>query len=453
MPIESPKKTLKFMLDFVPIPFRLGPDFRRVYYFLQKSQWWNLEELREYQFHILRRLLEYAAQNVPFYQKQFKALGLEAQDIQTFDDFQKLPILDKETVKANVQELLATNYPSTQRVFLTTGGSTGAPMGFYRSQDAYRKTLAFEWRNYNWNNYRFGDKVAVLRSHVVEPGISKFDRAKKALVFSAHKMNDANLPQYLTELDKFAPKFILAYPSAIELLAGYVHRQHCEPQFLKTLKGIFTSSESLYPDQKKMVESVFKTKIFDKYGNSEMVTMIGMCGHGSYHDFMEYSYTEILDAAGNPVTAEGGVGEIVGTAFVNDAMPLIRYRTGDQVVVTHKKCPCGRAHPRVKSILGREREVIIARDLSRIPLAPVIFGIHDDRWHQIRRIQFVQEKPGELTILAETTNSDSEVAANYLKMLFEKRLESNFTFDVRIVEQIPLTERGKFKYLVQKIEV
>jgi len=439
--------------DFLPVPWRLGREFRRQYDFLQKSEWWNLEALQAYQFQKLRQLLNQAAQNVPYYQNLFKKIGLEVQAIQNFEDFLQIPRLDKETVKANINELIATNYPPRNRVFLTTGGSTGTPMGFYRSRNAYRKILAFEWRNYNWGGYQFGHKVAILRSQVIEPDFFKFDRAKNALLLSAHKMNDVNLPQYIKILNRFQPKFILAYPSAIELLAQYLSRQQLTPSFLKGLKGIFTSSESLYPEQKSLVESTLKTNMFDKYGNAEMVTMIGMCEHGRYHDFMEYSYTEFLDAAGNPVIEEGGVGEIVGTAFVNEAMPLIRYRTGDQVVVTHEKCPCGRAHTRVKSILGREKEVIITRDGSRIPLAPVIFGIHDERWHQIRRIQFVQEKPGELLILAETHNPDLNETSSYLTRLLQQRLAPNFKFEVRIVEQIPLTERGKFKYLVQKLSV
>jgi len=78
-----------------------------------------------------------------------------------------------------------------------------------------------------------------------------------------------------------------------------------------------------------------------------------MCGSGEYyHDFQEYALTEVLDKEGNPVMEEGGIGEIVSTPFTNPVTPLIRYRTGDLAQVTFQPCPCGRAHRRIKKILG-----------------------------------------------------------------------------------------------------
>lgn len=447
------KKSVKTAVDYLPVPLQLGRDFRRTYKFLEKSQWWDSAALQAYQLEQLQHLVQHAYQNVPYYRKLFDKHGIHPARIQDFDDFRRIPTISKETVRQQVQALTATNFSPKQRIRLTTGGSTGTPMAFYRSPNAYALTLAFEWRNYNWNGYRFGDRVAILRGHLVEPGLFMYVRARNALVFSTYKMTAKNLPQYLEALNRFQPKFILAYPSAVELLAQYFQQQKSRPAFLSKLNGIFTSSETLYSAQKELIESTLQTSVFDKYGNSEMVTMIGMCHARKYHDFMEYSYTEILDPAGKPVRDENRVGEIIGTGFVNPAMPLLRYRTGDEARTSREKCSCGRALMCVRSIEGRAKEVIVTRDGSKLPLAPILFGIHDPHWDRVRRIQFVQEQPGKLLILAEAEVSDSHSVKHYLSRIFGQRLQAQFDFKIEVVNEIPLTPRGKFKYLIQRLTV
>jgi phenylacetate-CoA ligase len=442
------KKPIKSALTYLPVPVRLGREFRRTYHFLKASEAWDAAALREFQLEKLRWLVQHAYQNVPYYRKLFDAHGIRPSQIQDFADFRRIPTLSKATVRQQLEALTATNYAKAL-IRLTTGGSTGAPMAFFRSRNAYPITLAFEWRNYNWNGYDFGAKVAVLRGHTVEPGLFEYHRDRNALVLSAYKMTVANLPHYLAALNRFQPKFILAYPSAIELLAQFIRAQN-PPSFLGKLRGIFTSSETLYSEQKKMIEATFRVPVFDKYGNSEMVTMIGMCEKGSYHDFMEYSYTEILDAAGNEVRDENLPGEIVGTGFVNPALPLLRYRTGDRARTTVQPCACGRAMSRVLAIEGRVKEVIIARDGSQLPLAPILFGIHDAGWDQVRRIQFIQEQPGELQILAESANPNPAEVSEYVTRIFAHRLHGQFNFRVQPVTEIPLTGRGKFQYLIRK---
>jgi phenylacetate-CoA ligase len=216
------------------------------------------------------------------------------------------------------------------------------------------------------------------------------------------------------------------------------------------LRGIFTSSETLYSEQKQLIENAFNVPVFDKYGNSEMVTMIGTCEKGNYHDFMEYSFTEILDENGNEVTGENLSGEIISSGFVNPALPLLRYQTGDRVRTTRQACACGRHLTVVRALEGRAKEVIVTRDGSQLPLAPILFGIHDPNWDQIRRIQFVQDRPGELQIRAETINPNPVEVSDYLTRVFSNRLAGQFNFQVQIVSEIPLTPRGKFRYLIRK---
>ncbi|GAF84516.1 unnamed protein product, partial [marine sediment metagenome] len=163
------------------------------------------------------------------------------------------------------------------------------------------------------------------------------------LILSTYDMTEENLPRYVKKIEEFKPKVIRGYPSALDILARFIKENNLTINKKRNIKAISTSSENLYPAQRKLIEGIFKCAIFDKYGNCEQVTILGECEkHAGYHDFMEYSYMEILDTEGKPVTEEGQIGEIVSTGFTNYAVPFIRYKPEDLVEYTTHKCSCGR---------------------------------------------------------------------------------------------------------------
>ena len=81
------------------------------YSFLKKSQWWSAEQLQEYQENKLSNLISHAYENVPYYHTLFTQQGLQPSDITTIADLQKLPVLTKETIRENQNDMKARNYP------------------------------------------------------------------------------------------------------------------------------------------------------------------------------------------------------------------------------------------------------------------------------------------------------------------------------------------------------
>jgi len=140
--------------------------FRETYKFLQESQWWSNEQLEEYQLEQLSKLLHHAYENVP-YRRVFDERGLKPKDIQDFKDLQQLPYLTKEDVRANFNDLIARNIPKEQMEYVTTGGTSGKTLGFYIEKKTHSIRMAFEWREWNWMGYNFGDKCVVLRGNVI----------------------------------------------------------------------------------------------------------------------------------------------------------------------------------------------------------------------------------------------------------------------------------------------
>ena len=160
----------------------------------------------------------------------------------------------------------------------------------------------------------------------------------------------------------------------------------------------FCESETLYPQQRTLIESQFGCPLFSAYGMTERVADAVECErHQGYHVSMEYGILELVDAQGEPITRPGVIGRVVGTGFDNDCMPLIRYATDDLAMLADGECGCGRKHTLIADFKGRVREFIVLRSGQLMPLC-VLFAGHGPEWGKLRELRFVQERPGELTV-------------------------------------------------------
>ena len=340
----------------------------------------------------------------------------------------------------------------------TTGGSTAVPLGLYIEKKTHNIRMAFEWREWNWMGYNFGDKCVVLRGNV----ISRFENGKRAwweydpfnnyLILSSYDMTEENLFKYVEKIEEFQPKVIRGYPSALDILARFIKQHDLKINKKGNIKAISTSSESLYQSQSELIENVFGCKVYDKYGNFEQVCMFGMCGkREGYHDFMEYGITEIIGKDGKTVTKEGGIGEIVGTEFTNYAFPLIRYKPEDLAVWTNKRCSCGRELPLIKRIEGRLQELIVTKKGNLISMTAI--NMHSDVFNNVKQFQFVQEEKGKVVmdIIKKTSYTDKDT--EYILSELYKKMGDGIDIEIVFVDEIPKTKRGKYRFLIQKLPI
>jgi len=383
---------------------RYGRVFWETYNFLQESQWWSREKLEEYQMQQLSKLLHHAYENVPYYRRTFDEWGIKPKDICNFDDMRKLPFLTKDIVRDNLEQLLARNYPRSKLRYVTTGGSLGTPLGFYEEKGVSDlREWAFMLMLWERVGFNIGARSVVLRGNVVRHAhkgkLWEYDPVSRSLILSSFHMNEDALREYVARIRQFAPAFIQAYPSAITILAEYMKTNRLEP--FGSVKALLCGSENLYPWQRALLEEVFRCRVYSWYGHTEKAVLAGECEENSYyHIFPEYGFVEIIGKDGKPAKP-GELGEIVATGFNNYACPFIRYRTGDlAVVAADKRCSCGRNYQLIERIEGREQEYLVAKDGSLVPLAPVLFSIHDPEWSRVKKVQFVQFEPGRVTYVS-----------------------------------------------------
>ena len=430
--------------------------FRRTYKFLKDSEWWNEQQIETYQLSQLKKLMDHAYTNVPYYKTLFDKYGLKPSDINTIEDLQKIPFLTKEIVRENIRYLKARNYPEYKFEYVTSGGSSGIPLGLFDEKFVrVSKSTAYFKMVLNRFDCSLYDKHVDMRGYIVISSKNKdkfwgYSLFGRRLCLSSYHMNEENLPKYIEKIRRFRPKFLITYPSSLTVLAIYMKKNNIEP--FKTVKGIICLGESLYDWQRELFEETLCCKVFGSYGHAEQVASGASCEKSNYyHFFPDYGIIELIGNNGKLVKKEGEIGEIVATGLNNFICPFIRYRTGDLGICTSEKCSCGRNYPMVKNIFGRAQEYLINKDNSYMPMAAV--NMHSNIFDNVRQCQFYQEKRGEAILRIVKTDAYGKEDTEKIKKEFALRLGNDFHIDIEFVDEIKKTMRGKHSYLVQKIPI
>src|SRR5450759_5227402 len=128
-----------------------------------KSQWWVEKQLKQYQEEKLRILIRHSVETVPYYRDLFNELKLNPEDVKTHKDLKKLPILTKAIIKKEgIERFTSSTFPKKQIIISSSSGSTGEPLFYYTTKDAYSMNLAANLRGWYWMGYRLGDKYVKL---------------------------------------------------------------------------------------------------------------------------------------------------------------------------------------------------------------------------------------------------------------------------------------------------
>jgi len=424
---------------------RYGKVFAETRRRLAVSERLSREDLDQLQSHELRRTVIQAVSRTPYYRNLFRELGLAPDMIRTPRDLLRLPLLDKETVIAQADELRAVGVPSVRTYF--TSGTTGTTLAVPIDDASRQRNYAFFARALSWAGVENG-RSATFAGRPIVPAkwsrpttVWRWNPAMRNRLFSSYHLSPANAVAYSRALCTCAPDYIDSYPSSLSLLASLL-RDGGLPA--PRPKAIITSAETLTEPQRELIEEVFGARCFDQYGCTEQSVFTSQCERGTYHVHPEYGIVEVL-RDGEPVRV-GESGEIVCTSFTNDAFPLLRYRLGDMAVLGEGDCPCGRAFPVLHRIIGRLDDVLVTPDGRRVGrLDPVFKGRRT-----IREAQLVQDSESSVTVRIvpgpQYTDDDGLAVVKEL----EARLGPAMRIAVERVAGIERTQGGKFRAVVNR---
>ncbi len=430
----------------IPDYYRYTSIYRNKYQFLQESEFWSSEKLADYQWNELKKIIEHAYKTVPYYKKLFKENNILPSDIRSFEDMKKIPYLTKEIVQKNLEDLISSVYDINKLSYVTTGGSTGIPMGFYRDAKVESEVewafVTNMWSRVGYNPKK-NNKIIYLRGNVVEDGI--YEYINNSLVLSSYHLIDKNMKVYIKLINEYEADFIQAYPSSIYLLAQYIIKNKVQINS-NNLKAILCASENLYDFQKRDIEKAFKVRVYSFYGHTEHACIAGECElSSSYHLDARYGYTEVLEEYG------ARTGEIVATGFINYAMPFIRYKTADIAVMSREVCKCGRNCKCIERLQGREQEQIITNTGAKVAMTSIIFAQHFKAFGKIKNMQLEQSEIGKVIVkIVENEKLDS-ADKNEIINKMQASCSNEINVEIKIVDNINRTKSGKQRFLVQNL--
>ncbi len=424
---------------------------------LCKSQWKSQDEHIAHQWLLVKRLVNKAAHEVPYYRKSFKSIGWDFDNKDfSYEEFLRLPVLKKEDLRDQLIEFLNPNY----RGRVTTGktsGSTGLSLILYNDIEQETYSEAGRWRAKDWWGIGPGAPHVSIWGRPFTGYKDRLSQKAKSylmntLLFSAFELTEERLAQIWRKICRFKPAIIYGYPSAIFPLAVYV-KNNGNPAKDFGLKVIMTTAETITSQQRDFIEDAFGCKTANEYGCSETGGFVYECPHGSWHVSSELTFIEILDHQGRP-QSPGQTGEIVVTHLRNNYMPLIRYKVGDMGACLEGVCSCGRGLPLLKVSVTKQSNIFQLSNgevYSSEIFDYINIAVMNAYPNSILQFRVVQKTPNRFEIEFVNGSNRSAAGQALFERLIRKELGENLEIHFKKVSEIQREPSGKLRYFLSEV--
>lgn len=418
------------------------------YYMLRKSEYCSKLELADRQRRDLTKYLSFCRREIPLYASKIPKFKIELKKEQFQSMINDIPYLTKEDIINNRSYIELPIKRIGGFKYCQTGGSTGDPLKYRISKKCMDLSFAMLYRGLARGGYKLGDSLAVMAGGSL---VTKKKSIKTKLVsflmntrgYSSYGVSDALFQEYYEDLIQWRPKFIRGYASSLYELAKFVDRN----QYNLTFESVFTTAEMLFEHQRKIIEKVFNSKVFNGYGlNDSGITAFECEMHDGFHIDLERSYLEVVDDTGKLVFDQAG--QIVGTSFHNKATPFVRYVTGDLGILSSKECACGSPYPLLKNLMGRTTDILRVND--SIIGGPVLTVLMANV--AAVRYQFIQFSKNRVMVIIEKAAKYGDADEEFIRAsLFSNvgKFNLEFVYDVSAFEYV---DGGKHKIVINKIK-
>ena len=394
---------------------------------------------------VLLDAVNYAIRHVPYYKSRY-----DCDDLDSLAMFEgRIDFIDKDAILNDYEAFINPSIRKENYDVGATGGTSGKPLSFIAPKRRYVVELAT--MHSLWNNAGYDFSVrAVMRNHRL-PANKDFivNPITREIIFDGFRLNEAYFDRLYAIIQRKRVRFIHCYPSTAYELALYFRKTGKDVSFLK---AFLSGSENIFDYQRALIEDELGIRFYNWYGHSEKLVLAGYCQYTRhYHAEPTYGYFELVDEKGRVIRAPGTVGEIVGTAFHNPGMPLIRYRTGDFAEYVGDRCEaCGRTLPVFKDVRGRwSGERIYNADGSFVTTTAL--NLHNELYQVINGLQYVQSRKGALIVLIIKSPGYTQSHETDLYDHFRGKLEDGTVVVIRYVERLLRKPNGKFVQLISRL--
>ena len=338
-------------------------------------------EIKAFQENLLRKALDYLAANSPYYRRMFSEQGIDVSTINTLEDLTRLPFTEKKDLQLYNNDFLCC--PKEKIVdYITTSGTLGEPVTF-GCTDADLERLAYnEMKSFSCAGLKPGNILQLMTT------IDKRFMAGLAYFLGIRKLGASiirvgnGIPELQWDtIQRLHPDPIMCVPSFILRLIEYAE-EHGIDYRASSIRRIIGIGEGLRDQDFNLnllgrrIKEKWDVELFATYSSTEMGATFSECEYGQGgHVHPELIIVEIIGEDGQPVP-DGEVGEIVVTTLGVEAMPLLRFRTGDMAAKRTGQCRCGRWSYRLTPLVGRKNNMLKLKGTTLYP--PAINDVLDN---------------------------------------------------------------------------
>ena len=415
----------------------------------EKEESLSRDERMQRAFHALERMVAYAERHVPFYRERFRKSGVSAADLKSPLDLARFPVLAKQDIRDHGQALISDAYTRESLVAKRTSGSTGVSLHVLADPECmqFRRGIAL-YRD-RWTGWDLGEPRAMVWGNPPpRPGARGWLRRsllEREFFLDTLRMNEEALDAFALEVLRRRPTLLFGHAHSLFLFARFWRRRG-HPAYRP--KGIISTAMVLHPHERKEIESVFDTRIFDRYGCEETSLVASECeAHQGLHVNTDGVWVEILDDPRHPELP----GRLLVTDLANHGMPLVRYEVGDRARVLDRSCPCGRSYPLLQEIAGRIADYLVTPDgeyVSGISLtenfATLIPGVE--------QVQVVQDRRDHLLLNLVPDPSFDDTSRDRIHALIAERFGGAMRYDIAFLTGIAPEPSGKFRFAINQVQ-
>jgi len=336
------------------------------------------------------------------------------------------------------------------RDYVTTSGTSGDPVTFALTDNDLERLAYNEAVSFACAGAGKGDVFQLMTTMDKRfmAGLAYFLGIRK---LGAGMVRVGNgIPELQWEsIERFKPSAIICVPSFIVKLIEYAQKNGIDYRNSSVQKAVCIGENLRKQDFSlnllgQRIKSLWDIELYSTYASTEMGASFTECRYGQGgHHHPELLIVELLDTSGNPV-APGDVGELTITTLGVEAMPLLRFKTGDLCRFHTEPCPCGRNTLRISPIVGRLNQMIKVKGTTLYP--PVVFDILD-------QMEEVQNYVVEI--------SSSDLGTDVLKIFvdcpqiydgIEKEIKDRFRAKLRIAPELCLLDKEELSGMQKAME-
>ncbi len=322
--------------------------------------------LQEYQLNKLNDTLNQAKKS-KFYSTKLKNIT----KIKSLNDIKNLPFTTKQDLRDNFPYgLLSVDLTDVVRLH-SSSGTTGNPTVVLHTKNDLEEWSNLIARSMYMTGVRKNDIFQNMMGYGLFTGGLGFHYGAEKLGTMVLPVGPGNSKKQIWFMRNFKTTTVHILPSYALHLYSYFKELSIDPVKDLNLKTFFIGAEPHSEEIRKKIEDLYNVNVFNSYGLSEMngPGVAFECEHkNGLHIWEDNYYVEIIDPETGKILPENQEGELVLTTLKREAMPLIRYRTGDLTKILPGKCKCGRTHIRLDRIKGRNDDMLIINGVNIFPI-------------------------------------------------------------------------------------